>query len=406
MRILNRKIPTNAVIASLLLAFFADTQILNLIFLAANPSFSGFMAIMYGVIVVLLLFVGIFWQRRSLFSLTPAHIGIFILCNMWYMFTNRYVGQPSVSLPYFCIFTLAAFIIPGIIRIDVRTFLLALFLFPSVGIFYIRQIILDSIMEEGILSMGKCYSMLIPVLANLVYMRFFFKKEKKWIRIILLPFTAINIFYLIQMTMFGSRGPILCVLLLIASFFVIRVTNDNNFYVQKKRILVIAIGAIILGVSFVPLLQTFNIILAEYDIQIVFVDKFLRLEDSGDMTNGRMSISNMAIEGFLNSPLVGNGLAQFERNTGEVYPHNFILQLLYDGGLILSCSVLGSILMAAYKKFKHIGTEEFICLLLLFFGSVPGAMFSGDLWNALILWMFFGFLFSKKICITNYKILK
>lgn len=403
MQIKNSKLPANVLITSFLLALFANTKFVNLIVLAAFPSLSGvFMAAMYGAMVPLLFIVGIFVQKHSLNEMSRSHIAIAITCLFWYVATSVLIGPPSVSFAFFGVFTLAAFLIPGFVRIDVRTVLLSLIITSSVGIFYVNQIIISSIMEEGTLSMGICYSMLVPVIANLVYIRYFFMQEKKLMKIALLPITAINIFYLVQMTMFGSRGPVLCALLLIASLFLIFV-EDSTIRIRKGRVLIIAVCVVIVALSFTQILQVISNYLAQFDISLNVIDKFLRLDNAGDMTNGRDDIDKVAWEGIWNSPIIGHGTSQFDKYTGLGYPHNFILQMLYDGGIVLASIVFIPIARSLLQKKRLISEEEFILLLCLFFASVPGALFSGDLWNSIVLWMFFGFVVAKESVYINNK---
>ena len=251
--------------------------------------------------------------------------------------------------------------------------------------------------------MGVCYSMLVPVIANLVYIRYFFMQENKLMKFALLPITAINIFYLVQMTMFGSRAPVLCVLLLIASLFLFFVEN-SAIRIRKGRVFIIVACVVVVALSFTQILQAISNYLAQFDISLNVIDKFLRLDDSGDMTNGRGDIDKVVWEGIWQSPIIGHGTSQFERNTGIVYPHNFILQMLYDGGIILASIVFVPVVRSLLQKKKLISKEEFILLLCLFFASVPGALFSGDLWNSIVLWMFFGFVVAKDSNIVNNKI--
>lgn len=395
-------IPKNVVAVSILLAIFASTKIINLIMSVALPSSTGsFMTLMYGTVVVGLFVIGLFFQKNSLRTLSSTHIGICVLCIAWYIFSSLLVGQPSVSIQFFAIFTVAAFIIPGIIVIDVRIFLLAFLLFPSFGVFYFNQIIYNSILEEGILSMGICYSMLAPVLANLVYIRYYYWNERKTVKILLLPFTAINVYYLIQMSMFGSRGPLLCVLLLLTSFAIFDVKEDLIVYLRRGRTVLVVIGVLLIASSFVYILQLVNDFLLNHNLYVNAIDKILRLEDSGDISNGRDALSKIVWDGIWNSPFIGHGTSQFGKNTGIVYPHNFIYQMLYDGGVILTLCVLIPIIKGLIHRFKYIRKEDFVCLLLLFFASVPGALFSGDLWQSSLLWMFFGFVLSKNSIIKT-----
>lgn len=400
----NQKIPINVIVASILLALFADTKILNFIVLAALPSLAGtFMALMYAVVVVGLFVVGFLWQKSSLLNFSPSHVTICILCILWYFITSTFIGEPSVSVPFFCIFTISAFIIPGIVKIDVRTFLLALLMLPSVGVFYIDTIIFNAILEEGTLSMGKCYAMLVPVIANVVYLRFYYLKETNFLKIIQLPFCAINIYYMVQMAMFGSRGPMLCVLLLIAFCTLIKIDEFNQISIRKNRTLIYVAIVLFIAISFKTVLQTISDFLATFDISLNVIDKFLKKDDiAGDMSNGRDAIDIIAWSAIEQRPLLGHGTAQFENNTGIVYPHNFIVQMLYDGGFFLAICVFVPILRAFISKIRNTNLDYTILLTLLFFASVPGAYFSGDLWQGVVLWMFFGFVLSKQFELEKY----
>lgn len=397
-----KKISKDIVVASLLLALFADTKVLNYIFSVAIPSMEGIlMTTMYGVVVVGLFICGLFAQKRSLFSLRPSHIIICLLCFLWYLMTSALIAPPSVSFPFFAIFTVAAFLIPGIIKIDIRLFLLSLLILPSIGFLYIDKIIYASILEEGVLSMGICYAMLVPVLANLVFLRFFFFHESLKIKLLILPFTIINIFYLIQMAMFGSRGPMFCVLLLLVSFSLIKIER-RKFFLLRNRVIIMIILIIFISLSFKPILLLLSdFLLSHYDISLNVIDKFLLKDEQGDITNGRTPILEVALDAISISPIFGYGTAQFEKNTGIIYPHNFIIQMLYDGGIFLTSCIFIPIIKVINYKIKTIQIEEFICLLFLFFASVPASMFSGDLWQAYRLWLFFGFLFSKHSVVVN-----
>lgn len=400
----NNTLTYSTILASIFLALFADVKTLNLIVIAAYPSYSGvFMTAMYAVTIIGLLIIGLFLQRRSFLKLRKSHWGICILCILWYIMTSLFIASPSVNIQFFGVFMVAAFLIPGIIHIDVRTFLIALVVLPSIGILYLDRIFYGEILETGVVSMGTCYALLIPVLGDLVYLRFYYRKESIRMKIIMLFFAAINLFYLVQMAMFGSRGPILCAVLLIMSFFIIRIDDNKKVFFRKGRVLIIIIGLLFLIFSFTAILQALQDFLAKFDISLNVVDKFLRLDDNGDMTNGRESLSTMAWKGIVESPLWGNGISQFNNNTGEGYPHNFVLQMLYDGGIILTLAIMVPVTQSLIRKLKTISENKFSFFVLLFFASVPGALFSGDLWNQGSLWLFFGFVLSRNIFSNSYK---
>ena len=75
----NNTLTYSTILASIFLALFADVKTLNLIVIAAYPSYSGvFMTAMYAVIIIGLLIIGLFLQRRSFLKLRKSHWGICI----------------------------------------------------------------------------------------------------------------------------------------------------------------------------------------------------------------------------------------------------------------------------------------------------------------------------------------
>ena len=60
------------------------------------------------------------------------------------------------------------------------------------------------------------------------------------------------------------------------------------------------------------------------------IDKNMRMIAEGDMSNGRDYIEGIALHKIAESPIFGYGLDQFENNTGMVYPHNFVLQMVFQ----------------------------------------------------------------------------
>jgi O-antigen ligase len=120
------------------------------------------------------------------------------------------------------------------------------------------------------------------------------------------------------------------------------------------------------------------------------------MNNENDVTSGRDVIFKLTTLAISQNPLLGYGIDQFENNTGIVYPHNFILQLLYDGGLVLTFLVIFPVIRGIVKLFKTCSYNEFIVFVALFFASVPGGLLSGDLWTMVTLWVFFGAVFSKQ----------
>ena len=136
-------------------------------------------------------------------------------------------------------------------------------------------------------------------------------------------------------------------------------------------------------------------------MEVTFFEKFLNLAKEGDVSNGRNDIASIAIKGFLSSPFWGNGMDSFNANTGLAYPHNLFLQLLYDGGLLLSAVIILPILKKIKRTYLNCSYDEYTVYTFLLMCSVPGSMFSMDIWSNGVLWFAFGSLFVKKILLAN-----
>ena len=64
------------------------------------------------------------------------------------------------------------------------------------------------------------------------------------------------------------------------------------------------------------------------------------ISSTGDGTNGRIILWTAAAEGILKSPIWGHGWGSFLMLTGQSHPHNIILELMYQGGLLLTIPIL------------------------------------------------------------------
>ena len=65
-----------------------------------------------------------------------------------------------------------------------------------------------------------------------------------------------------------------------------------------------------------------------------FFVKMNKMIALNDISNGREPVYEAAIAGIKNAPLLGNGIEAFPAYTAYSYPHNFILQLVYEGGIL------------------------------------------------------------------------
>jgi len=166
----------------------------------------------------------------------------------------------------------------------------------------------------------------------------------------------------------GARQAIFGMLaIFILHFFYYRKATSN-----LKRIVFILFGAVIV----------FSLINFILDLDISFLSRSLSPED-GDYLNatGRGSIYLTAINIIKDYPIFGVGLGGFPEFGKDLYPHNFILEILTETGF-LGLIVLSTIIIIYFKTFKISlkhetanGTFFFLILACL----VIRAFFSSDL---------------------------
>lgn len=182
----------------------------------------------------------------------------------------------------------------------------------------------------------------------------------------------------------GARGVILG----IAAFFVIRILKfsgtDNS---QKiKRILVISALLILLCFSR-NILLFLSRNLAKLGVHSRSIT--MLLNDTWHM-GGRYGLWSTIWDGFVSNPFAIRGIsADFVILNGS-YTHNIILELLYEGGLILGGFFLVLIGIKSVQTVtgKIDGDAEEL-LLLFFCSSVPRLFISGTLWGEVYFWCWF-----------------
>lgn len=400
MRIQNKKVSIPVMLMSILVAFFIDIPAINTYIMPTygnEVSSGGTMAFLYLFDVIAIFIIGFISNKSALLNIPKSAYILTFSIILFYFATTFFIGFPFTNVTYFGVFTLAAFIIPFISTIDVRILLKCIMLFSLPAITKLDQIFIFVTEWSESISMGLSYAFLTPVLVSIVYLFTYFKKEsfiQKLITIFIFSFNMIFASYLVT---FGSRGPVFSIIILFIYLFIISHNKEKNRIVLNKlRLIQVVVGLIILLLLFTTTLRFLKEYFEGFGISLNFINKFLELNDSGDISNGRDSLFEYTLDAIFKSPIWGYGFDQFANNHGLVnpYPHNFILQIFYDGGIIL----FALIFIPLYKRLKIVVKtytyDNFVVFTTMMFASIPGAMVSGDLWQAGTLWMFFGSILS------------
>lgn len=400
-------IPFTIVLQSFLVAFYADIKCVNWTLSYGYSSMGeneGFMTILYAGVIFMVLICAVLGRNNVFERISGTCVILVLLLIAFYQVTLYFIGPPKTSFSIFGVMVIASILLPSLVKIDARVFIKAIMFFPSFAILRLDKVFAFQVDWKDTISMDASYAFLVPICATIVYMYFYYKEEKKRDKYITIVLCVINMIFFAQILKYGSRGPILCVLLMAAFLYLIK--PPKSLGVRKKRnyFMILVFGLIALYFSFYSLLSAVSFVSELNGIKLRFVEKMIELSIEGDITNGRDMINDITINGIIDNPIFGHGLDRFDANTGMFYPHNILLQLLYDGGIVGFLCLFIPLIKSMSHFFKTCTKEEYAVFTILCFSSLPGAFFSGNMWSLARVWLFFGFVLSKYFVVKNMNI--
>lgn len=249
-----------------------------------------------------------------------------------------------------------------------------------------------SVIAEGVTTasdewMGFGYSVLPLMVLSMYYL---FEGEKKTLKLLsIVLFIALSLAFIPH----ASRGAILSLVMSLAYFLYSELQKRG---VRKKTIWTIIIILLIAVGLFSQIVLSYIEDVVERS-GIYSLSKFFTRED---VSNGRFDLYSLAWKGIISSPLWGNGIASF--NNYETYPHNIVIQMLYEGGIALFLLLVKKIIVV----FKVITTK--LCtyidprfLIFFFFTSFIELFFSSSFWEKQRFWMMIWLTYS--VYNSNYK---
>ena len=383
----------SVVLASLLVALFIDTKSVNYVLGAIlNRDGEGFTTPLFALIAIATIFTAV--VQRSKVNLWVWLLSAFVIG--FYFYTSLSIATPRVPLPFLMGFTLMGFLLPSLVRIDTRLTLRAIMTIPAIGVFWLSRVLMPEEENElGLVSMMRSYAFLVPVMANILYFLLYYKTDRLGKSYSFRLVSLANTIYLFKMLSSGSRGPFFCIVSLIIFHWVVKKDENGKLRWSAGKSLTIGMVIAAVGAFFQDVMFGLSTLLHGFGIYLNVIDKFVRKAvENGDMSNGRALIYTTCLEEIPEKPFFGHGMDLFEYYTGIVYPHNFILQIFYDGGLMLALLLLLPVVWYLIKKIRFGSHETFSMTLFLLFVSVPGALMSSDLWQNERLWLFFGAMLS------------
>lgn len=240
--------------------------------------------------------------------------------------------------------------------------------------------------ESGYL-MTMSYRMLILIIA--CFLMVSDRNCNGIIRIIaIIPLLAYTVLFFVV----GSRGAIISLFTFFLLYFIHSSSNRKEYH---KRI-IITIGLIIFAVVLFGFLIDYIFgILQQYDINILAIERLYdNINGYGSLDTGRSSLYSSSVQGFLDSPIIGQGIGSSNNYKG--YPHNLFLQIMEEGGLLFLVPFVLLIIKGVSLLLKRKTENIFFTLLLIVFCSgVIQLLFSFQYWGSFFFWSFIGLVLNS-----------
>lgn len=246
-------------------------------------------------------------------------------------------------------------------------------------IVYIPKIAISTNLD---FTMDLSYTSLIGI--SSVLFSFKYCKVKKLIVIIEIIALIINIWYLLVLS--NNRGAIFVLSILILLLIMDIIKN----YIAKIIIIIsyIICSYILINNLEKILFEIHEIFLVYFNTRINWLERFLFQMQKNDILTGRDVLYHNAYNMFIKNPILGNGIGYFEIYNNGQYPHNIILQMLCEYGIIITVFFAFFIILSFKYIINNKGYKEINFLKLFFVLSIPRLMFSGSYWEIQFFWLY------------------
>lgn len=321
--------------------------------------------------------------KRDSVKVSPVWLAFFVVLALYGVLSRNSDLNSIQMILYVFLPALVA-----ISKIDMHKFV-RFSTYSSLALLLVFPTLIRDLSNEGIRQIslnGTSYAVLPVFVAGLFHFTFYRKEE---------PNLIIRLCYIIDIILglllitYANRGVVLS---LVISVFAAVVFNQKDRITFRRGLFigVLFIVAIVFIMNIQSILLLVYNTLSKYGIELSFVNKSILLNQMQDISNGRNGIRDYVLSHVGESIVWGHGLSSIYHNSGGsiVYPHNMILQLLYDGGLILSIPIIVLLMSMTIYLFK--GRDNNIRILILFFSvvCVPKMMMSSNVWLNPAFWLF------------------
>jgi hypothetical protein len=231
-----------------------------------------------------------------------------------------------------------------------------------VFVFRMYQIRNGAILEQD--DMDTAYK-LLPSAMYLLYYASYKRKLKYWI-------VALSVMPV--MLIFGTRGPVLIILLFITIIFAKKAITGSGY----KRLVLLFLLVVVVTVFFVNEEIFLNIIrgLAKFFGRIGFSSRIFDFYLAGDLTQsqGRHTLAKLAAEAIQANPAIGYGFTA-DRYLFGVYPHNMFLEIWCHFGVIAGSLILMALILLTLRAhLKTLGNSKLFNFVLMLAVMVFGKL--------------------------------
>ncbi len=362
-------------------------------FLIANGFMNYIVGISFGVggMLVSLSITGlamVFSYKTMVKVKFPATALVFaIIIGLYYIVTRR-VSRTTLFGREFA-FYFCAVSVMAMYKCNTEKLLRYLSYGSLVILFFYNDIFVEmtSSRFNNYISMGLSYPLFPLLLAPFFHFAYYREPGKHYL---MYPIYVLAGFLLLKLMFKGTRGIILSVVVAMGLIYIKGMGKRNLTKAHIGRAVVVFILAILGIVYFYEIMGFVKEAFDSWGIEAHFLNKILRLSQSGNVSNGRTELFEYAWKEFLKNPILGHGISTMYYNSRGLgsYAHNFILQLLYDGGFVLAIPVLLIVVRAFYYVFCGDDGEEIIFTLFMICITIPRAFFTGDIWENASFWLF------------------
>ena len=248
------------------------------------------------------------------------------------------------------------------------------------------------------MTLSTSYAVIPVIMAGIVHFLYYRHKQKLWTKILY----CVSFLFLAFFIPNSYRGPFVTVFI---TLIIIWISKGELRKSPRKLLLAIALIVLLVVVYYnlIRILYLLQSVFSRFGISVATIEKTLIL--SGDVFDGRTDLYASTVKLILESPIVGHGVSMYAHYVpGVDYPHNFILQLLFDGGIILFLSFFLSV-APCYSRVlrnKDYQPKGKVAVVLLLSGTeITRALLSGNIWRILQFWLLIGIVMNNNDRILN-----